>query len=276
MAKSKTVESPEIQVATVQTGTIRVRVIGNTPIVLNRMSEKAKHELLLPRGRMNAAQKQQNLKHDPVTEFRASATHLPEGPTLLGIDATAFKGSLMTAALDLPGTKKAQIGRLSYVNGRYVGIYGLPMLYMAVVRSSDMNRTPDIRTRCIIPNWCAEFEVTFIKPHLTPEAICNLLAAAGLYIGVGDGRPEKGKMTFGQFHIVATDEDEKLYETIVAQGSREQQVFAMAEATPYDDETEELLSWFNTELGNRRFKAETANTRKAAAAGVETEVEEDE
>jgi len=261
--KSKTVESPEIQVATVQTGSIHIKVLGDSPIILNKMSEKAKHQLLMPTGRMNAAQKQTSLKHDPVAEFRASATQLPDGPTLLGIDATAFKGAMMTAALDLPGTKKAQIGRLCYVQGRHVGIFGIPALYMAVVRSSDMNHTPDIRTRCIIPNWAAEFDVTFIRPFLTPQAIANLLSAAGLYVGCGDGRPEKGKLTFGQFHLLSSDEDEKLWDTIAAQGGREPQIAAMEAAQPWDAESEEMLTWYTQELGSRHFRSEKASAATA-------------
>src|SRR3990172_776783 len=122
---------------------ILVSILGTSPYIANRMAEKARHELLNPRGRMNAAEKQTNLKHDPVAEFRASPYTLMDeaAPTLLAGMSSAFKGAMSTAALDLPGTKKAQIGRLVYVEGDYTPIYGVPRLFMSVTRSADMNRT---------------------------------------------------------------------------------------------------------------------------------------
>ena len=94
------------------------------------------------------------------------------------------------AALDLPGARKAQIGRLVQVKeGTYrdlIPIYGEPQLLMSVTRSADMNRTPDIRSRCIIPNWAAQITISFVLPTLRETAVVNLLAAAGITAGVGD------------------------------------------------------------------------------------------
>lgn len=42
--------------------------------------------------------------------------------------STSFKGAIRSAALDMPGAKKAQIGRLTYIAGDFVGIYGVPKL----------------------------------------------------------------------------------------------------------------------------------------------------
>ena len=138
----------------VSTGVFDCCILGTSPLILNRMSEKAKHELLLPRGRKTAVEKAMSLKHDPFAEYRASAHTLKneQESTLLAIPATAFKGAIRTAALDMPGAKKAQIGRLTYIPGEYVGVYGLPRLFMSIVRSADMNRTPDVRTRAIVPH----------------------------------------------------------------------------------------------------------------------------
>src|SRR5262245_21794061 len=102
----------------VSKGSFDVCMLGSTPLILNRMSEKAKRELLMPKGRKTAVDKMTSLKHDPIQEYRASAHRLPEpSPTLLAIMASACKGAMAGAALDLPGAKKAQIGRLTYVEG---------------------------------------------------------------------------------------------------------------------------------------------------------------
>lgn len=251
---TKSTSSDEIQIIQINTGTITVAVVGSTPLILNRMSEKAKRELLMPAPKKTAADKAANLKHNPMDEFRASPVTLRDEsePTLLAVPATAFKGSMRTAALDLPGAKKSQIGRLTYIPGEFVGIYGIPKIYSTIVRSADMNRTPDVRTRCIVPKWAALLNITFVKPIMREQAIANLLAAAGITVGVGDFRPEKGAGNYGQFEVVGADDD-RLNE-LMRTGGRAQQIEAMANPEAYDEDTEELLSWFDVEVRRRGFK----------------------
>jgi hypothetical protein len=194
------------------------------------------------------------LKHDPLTEYRSSPYLLSNeaAPTAIAILATAFKGAMKTAALDLPGAKKAQIGRLVYVEGDMVGIYGVPQLFMTTVRSADMNRTPDIRTRAILPQWACKLTVTFVQPLMRMQAVANLLGASGFTAGVGDGRPEKGAMSYGQFTIV--DKDDPTFLEIVQNGGRAAQLAAIEAPSAYDDETMSLLAWFDTELKHRQLK----------------------
>jgi hypothetical protein len=251
---TKSASSDEVQIIQINTGTITVAVVGTTPLILNRMSEKAKRELLMPAPKKTAADKASNLKHDPLTEFRASPVTLRDerAPTLLAVPATAFKGAMRTAALDLPGAKKSQIGRLTYIPGEFVGVYGVPQIYSTIVRSADMNRTPDVRTRCIVPKWAALLRITFVKPIMREQAIANLLAAAGITVGVGDFRPEKGAGNYGQFEVVGAD-DERLIEMMKI-GGRAEQIAAMENPEAYDEDTEELLSWFDVEVRRRGFK----------------------
>lgn len=254
MATKKSADSGEIQIIEINTGTITVAVVGTTPLILNRMAEKAKHELLLPKGKKTAAEKASSLKHDPLAEFRASPVRLRDdnASTLLALPSTAFKGAMRTAALDLPGAKKSQIGRLTYIPGEFVGIYGVPEVFSTIVRSADMNRTPDVRTRCIVPKWAAVLSITFVRPIMREQAIANLLAAAGITVGVGDFRPEKGAGNYGQFEVVGAD-DPRLLE-IMAVGGRAAQLEAMDNPEAYDEDTEELLSWFDVEVRRRGFK----------------------
>lgn len=254
MAKAKANTSDSVDILQVERGHIDVCVLGTSPIILNRMSEKAKRELLMPKGRKTAVEKATSLKHDPMEEYRASAYKLPkaDAPTLLAILATSFKGAMATAALDLPGAKKAQIGRLTYVNGDYVPVYGVPQLFMSVTRSADMNKTPDVRTRAIVAQWACRLSVTYIKPLMRPQAVLNLLAAAGMSIGVGDWRPEKGKGNYGQFEIVSPDDER--FVTVIESGTRAVQEQAMESPTCYDDETSSLLSWFEDERGKRQLR----------------------
>ena len=249
-------KSTEIEIPAIRRDVARINILGTSPLILNRLSEKAKHELLFPRGAKNAAEKAATLKHDPLAEYRASPNRIsdPAAPTLLAMPAVAFKGALRSAAVDVPGTAKAQIGRLTYVEGEWTGIYGKPQMLMTPVRSADMNRTPDIRTRAIVPHWAATISVHFMSTIIKEQSIVNLLAMAGLTIGVGDWRPEKGSGNYGQF-VVGVADDDPAFKSIVEGGGRAVQEAAMEDPEFYDIETEELYSWFSAEVRRRGFKA---------------------
>lgn len=252
MAKKKA-EQEGIHITEVTRKVIRFNIVGTTPFVANRMSEKVKMGLLLPKGgRMTNAEKAANLKHNPRLEFQNSVYTVPEGPTVAAIPAAAFKRAIANAALDIPGAKKAQIGRLSWVEGAYLPLYGTPELFMAVVRQAGIDRTPDVRTRAIFPRWATSFEMSFISPLINETTLANLLGAAGLIIGVGDGRQEKGALNFGQFRFC--DDNDKEFQEIVKIGTRRVQEKALEVCKCYDDETERLLDWYDSELSRRGIK----------------------
>lgn len=246
--------SAEISVLEIQQGEINFAIVGRTPLILNRVAEKARRELLLPHGRKTAADRAANLKHSPFDEYRASVYRnpSPSAKTRLIFPAPGFKGAMCTAALDLPGTRKAEIGRLVWVTGTHVDIYGVPQLKMDVVRSADIARTPDIRTRAIVPEWACVVSVQFVRPKLNETALGHLMAAAGITAGIGDFRQEKGKGNFGQFSCV--DLTDKNFKRIVEAGGRKAQDAALENPECYDAETEELLSWFVTERDRRYGK----------------------
>lgn len=254
MAIRKNTPEEVSDILKVSTGSLECYIVGNSPLICNRMSEKAKHELLMPKGRKNAVERATTLKHVPIDEYRASAYTLKDDtqPTLLAMLSTAFKGALRSAALDMPGAKKAQIGRLTYLAGEFVGIYGVPKLFMSITRSADMAKTPDVRTRAIVPEWACHLTITFVQPLIRAQAVGNLLAAAGLTIGVGDWRPEKGSGNYGQFEIVS--KDDQRYARIVKSGGRKAQIEALENPVAYDAETAELLSWFDDERAKRQLK----------------------
>ena len=199
----------------------------------------------------------------PIAEFRASPYILPDGPTMIGLMSSAFKGAMGTAALDLPGATKAKIGRLVYVEGDYVSIFGTPQLHMSIVRSADMNKTPDVRTRAILPEWACRVAISFVEPVIKQPAVVNLLSAAGITAGVGDWRPEKGKGAFGRFKLVNDDDPE--FVRIITTGARESQAQAMEHPLPYDAETEELLGWYMDTAKAKGFVPTAQNGRVVEA-----------
>lgn len=225
----------------------------NAPLIMHRFAAKAWHELLLPSKRMNAAEKAENLKHDPLMEFRQCmyVNRDANQPTLLHFPAGAFSKAIASAALDLPGASKSQILRLVSVTSLQVNIYGTPMLGMSMVRSSDMARTPDVRTRAFLNEWCCEITVEHVTSHVKKQQVANLLYAAGHIIGLGDWRPQRGG-AFGRFTFVDREDAASVeaYDRIRKQGRKAQQA-AFESPDFFDDESAELMGWFIEETRKR-------------------------
>ena len=237
-----------IEVEPLRVGTMKVWLKGRTPLICNRMAGKAMRELLFPKGRATTAEKQQRLKHDPVNEYRNSMSVRPgAGPTRVVFPSPAVKGAMATAALETRGTNKTQVGRLVWVKDYSCDLFGKPELFMAIVRSADMNKTPDVRTRAIFREWCLPVTIQYIKPQMSEEAIMQLLSNGGFIVGIGDFRQEKGKGNFGQFEVV-TEADCK---QIVKAGGLKQQDAAIKKPVCFDADTAELLGWFQEEVKTR-------------------------
>ncbi len=230
-------------------------LFGSTPIVFNRQSEKVKREMLLPKPDTSKQSKQKRLKHEPLQEFLDSPykSFDDASPTLLVMPAAAIKKALRAGAMDMEDSPSgAAIGRLTEIVQDWIPIYGVPELWMTMIRQAGIARTPDVRTRAIIPSWVAVVEIDCVVPNLNGRVIGHLMANAGMTIGIGDGRQEKGTLKMGKWLLSGPD-DVKVKQ-IIKSGGRAAQIKAMKRADFYDTETEELFSWFEEEASARRFK----------------------
>lgn len=235
MAKN---DNTGLMIDALKQGRITLRIVGSTPLYFNAMSVKAKRTLLLGGGKKTAAEKQQ-LKHDPEAEFRASIYRNDFGPTLLGFPAPGIKNAMATSALATAGVKKTDVQRLIFLPQERVSIWGKPHLRMDVVRSADMNRTPDVRTRAFLPRWCAEIDIAYVTPTLSAHSVASLLNNAGVVSGIGDFRQEKGKGSYGTFRLY-TDDDTAIWNELTTNEARDCQEAAMANPEAADDDTRDL------------------------------------
>lgn len=238
-----------ITIEPLKRGFLTLRVIGDTPLYYNAMAAKAKRDLLIG-GRRKTAAERALIKHNPEQEFRDSVYRDPgDGPTLLALPATVFKAAAATAALEIPGVTKTGVKRLLFLPKEIVPVWGRPLLKMDVVRSADMNRTPDIRTRAFLPRWCAEFDIAYLDGKLSAHSVVNLFAAAGVVSGIGDFRQEKGAGAYGTFRI-ATEDDDAEWAEITAEG-RDVQADALDAAEPADGPTADLMDMLHAERNLR-------------------------
>ena len=247
---SKTKETAQIEVTPLRRGSARLRIIGVTPLFQNRMASKAKQQLLVG-GRKKTKADRIEIKHNPLREFRDSAEIMTDGPTALGLRVIAVKAAMATAALETAGLSKASTQRLLFMPGDLVPLYGTPELRMDVVRSADINRTPDVRTRAFLPKWGAEVEVSYITPQLSIASVVALLCNAGVLVGVGDFRQEKGKGAYGAFRVIGEGERDAEWEDLVANHGRVAQEAALADPDCANEETRELMEFFSQEVTRR-------------------------
>lgn len=236
-----------LNIQELSTQTLEVDIIGESPIIMNAMSAKTMQDLLLPpKQKKTRADKEQTVRHDPLAEYRRSCylrQDTDEGPTAIIFPAASIKAAMMNAALELPGTAKSQIGRLVWVEGSNIDIYGKPQMFMSVVKSAGMNRTPDVRTRAIIAKWCTRIKISYVTPALNETTLLRLLNAAGMISGLGDFRQDKGKGNFGRFRCAKPEEVELIMDSC----SRKGQLNALDKIDFYDVETQRLYEWFCSE-----------------------------
>lgn len=247
----KKAEFGTLHIDALKQGRVTLRLIGNTPLYFNAMSAKAKRSLLIGGGKKTAAERKE-IKHDPETEFYDSIYRLPSGPTFLGFPAPGVKNAMATAALETPGVTKSSVQRLIFLPEQKIKIWGKPYLKMDVVRSADMNKTPDVRTRAFLPRWCAEVEIAFVQPTLSVHSIVSLLSNAGVIIGIGDFRQEKGRGSFGTFSVAGDDLGEwaDAWNEITQEGW-DVQKHAMENPEMADDDTMELMDLLMEERKRR-------------------------
>jgi hypothetical protein len=238
---------------------------------MHRFAQKAWQELLLPKKGGKTAD-DAPLKHDPLSEFRDSLYRCRDvaAPTLFHLPNGIVCKAMAAAALDMGGAFKAEIQRLTMVLSPTLHLYGVPELRMDMVRNSGIGRAPDVRTRPIFRRWA--LPNVWIKYKVAPlndTQMLNLLAGSGQIVGFGDGRQQKGGGPeggpFGCFRIVPGD-DPELKEIIVT-GDRAAQQAAWDSPEMFDENTAELMDWFNLEI-DRRHKGPKSNKRRGNGDAV--------
>jgi hypothetical protein len=244
--------SNELRIDPLKKGVVTFRIMGTTPMYFNSMSSKAMRDLLIGAGKKTAAQRK-SIKHNPEQEFRDSIYKKSFGDTLLCFPAPAIKGAMTTASLETEGIKSTNVKRLVFLPQTHIQIWGKPQLKIDVVRSADMNRTPDMRTRAYLPRWCSEVTIHYIANTLSSQSILSLLSNAGGIVGIGDFRQEKGRGSYGCFDVLSENSMgsyQSDWDDLMLEG-RDAQQEAMDNPVYADEQTAELMQFLFEERSRR-------------------------
>jgi hypothetical protein len=209
MAETQAV-APRIEIDRIPIETIRVPLIGLSPLIVHNFSEKSKRQML------EAQQGKKKVKavRDPEAEYLAAFYRIREigdEQDRYGFPVTAFKAATTGAArfydksISMTGLRQFLFFRGILTDAdpqQLVEINGEPRMREDIVRLGGVSRSADLRYRPEFINWTATLDVTYVASSISQNSVLSLIDAGGLGIGVGEWRPEKR----GEFGTYAIDQ----------------------------------------------------------------------
>jgi hypothetical protein len=172
---------------------ILLTVIGDTELIVNKWSEKAKRQMLDKQMKKAAQPKEAK---DPESDYKNSIYTFEDGR--YAFPSIAFKAAAVRAA-KTDGIAMTDARAWFHIDDELVEIKGEPRMREDTVRLQG--GPADIRFRAGFPKWQATLIVRYNSRAISAEQIVNLFNTAGFGTGVGEWRPEKNG-NFGRFHVM--------------------------------------------------------------------------
>lgn len=193
----ETVENTVVKA--IQAKRITVRIVGTSPIIANKWSEKAK-QMMAKKG---SGDKTSNRDaRDTDAEFKAAMHLTSDGKH--GVPVMAIKTCIINAAHKDLGIEKTLVRKALFVGvSDPSGVipfdkHSKPWMRedpMRIGRGSVM-----LRYRPQYDTWSLIVTFEIDSSLLTIENLLNLITRAGFGVGLLEGRPEKGR-DFGRFKL---------------------------------------------------------------------------
>ena len=203
---TKPVESITIAAPNLQT--MDIKIVGTAPFVQHRFSKKTATEMLNKHIEGTTNKSKKHDKRDIEQDYK-DATHIGEDGKY-GIPAPAFR-SAMISACRVAGYQMTKAKLSVFVladsideedGSPLVHIQGEPELHKSAVRLSS--GVASIAIRPMWRRWSAVVRVRWDADQFTQTDVLNLMARAGVQVGIGEGRPDSKKsngMGWGTFEL---------------------------------------------------------------------------
>lgn len=203
--------SSEVVIPTIELKHFELTVVGDTPLIVHRFTEKAKRQML--EKQMKTAKSKGHDAKKPVEDFIESLYWLEGHPgeyteeafekslsdAHFGFPSTAFKASAVSAGYRSGVTKdKVSAYGAFHIMPEFIEIVGTPHMREDMVRVGM--GSADVRFRGEFSEWKAVLPITYNSGVFSVEQIVNLFNLGGFACGVGEWRPEKGGNN-GMFHV---------------------------------------------------------------------------
>ncbi|WP_084963284.1 hypothetical protein [Thermoactinospora rubra] len=205
MAAKKS-DDATVEIDRIAAETIRVPIVGTTPLIMHKFSEKAKRQML---DNMQGRKSPKEPK-DPLAEYEAAFYRLKDGSP--GFPSIAFKAATVGGARFYSGVTMTALKQFIFFRGE-VGDDGRALTRIegeAQMREDVVTvgrGGTDLRYRPEFREWRAVLEVTYVTSALTRGSVLSLIDAGGMGVGVGEWRPERDG-DFGCYQVDPTKEVE--------------------------------------------------------------------
>lgn len=215
--KVKKEEKVRVVITPPKIATALVTIIGLSPYMQNKFSSENRDKMIATQKAGSAVKKTRKAKPPKDFErvYQSSIHYSEEG--WIGIPATAIKAA-MAEACSLTEVEKTRFKMCVFIVGQgydseseedLIKIVGEPEMKLDRVRIG-INQT-DIAARAMFRKWSATFEVQWDDDFFKAQDVYNLLARAGLQVGIGAGRPLSRSsigLGRGRWRVEATDVDQ--------------------------------------------------------------------
>lgn len=185
------IELPPLDIRTIQ-----IKVVGDSPLICHRWSEKAKRMMLEKQMGKATSGREHKI---PEEDYRESLYPMPDGNGY-GVPTLAFKNAAVTACTSMgKAITKVQARQAFHVIGGLVKIEGTPRMRDDMVRVGM--GTADIRFRGEFPvPWSCVLTIRYNARVLSDEQIANIINTSGFAVGICEWRPECNGES-GLFHV---------------------------------------------------------------------------
>lgn len=213
-----------IEIKPIEIQKVKVKLVGDTPLIMHAWSVKAKREML--EAQQGKAKGKKKEPKNPVYDFIESMYWIKGKPEVestmseedceeafakaikngakFGFPVTAFKQAAISAAYRMGWSKdKMSLRGVFFIDANEDGLVEIKS--DTPIMREDMVRvgmgTADIRYRGEFRNWSAELVVSFNKNgNYSLENIINIINAGGYVCGAGEWRPERDGQC-GMYHV---------------------------------------------------------------------------
>jgi hypothetical protein len=196
--KTAPTDATEVSLPKLDVRRMQITLIGDSPLICNAWSKKAKSMILRKQMKEPAQAKQAK---DPERDYHESL--YPIGTDAYGFPAVAFKSAAVDACSHVDGITKVQARGAFHLIGDMVPVNGTPRPREDMVRVGM--GVADIRYRGEFETWDVTLEVRYNASVLSAAQIVHLFNVVGFAIGVGEWRPERNG-SMGMFHVQTSAE----------------------------------------------------------------------
>lgn len=211
MATKATGTTEVVQIKPLNIRRLSVQIVGKSPYVQARFSEKARQQMREKQLAGSTARKGRAKEaRDFDRDFEQAQHKSQEG--WAGIPASAFRNATISACR-MVGFQMTRAKMSIFVEADgFDALDGTPLVRLVApapperVEHAVRNSTgvADLRLRPMWREWGAEVRVSFDADQFTAEDVVNLIHRAGFEVGVGEGRHDSrasNGMGWGCFEV---------------------------------------------------------------------------